>query len=154
MNYATNCVFIDEAAFHINLKRGFSWSKKGTRSIVEVPKTRAKTTTIMGVVSAHRAVKVSVRLLKALPPNKKRKKGSGTKAAADKGGTKGGHYFNIIKSCLDEMDKHDIFKGNFLIMDNAPIHMNKDIQDYIESCAYRCAYLPPYSPELNPIEQF
>jgi transposase len=52
------------------------------------------------------------------------------------------------------MDKHDIFKGNFLIMDNAPIHMNKDIQDYIESRGYRCAYLPPYSPELNPIEQF
>jgi hypothetical protein len=24
MDYATNCVFIDEAAFHINLKRGFS----------------------------------------------------------------------------------------------------------------------------------
>jgi hypothetical protein len=74
MDYAINCIFIDEAAFHINLKRGFSWSKKGTRSIVEVPKTRAKTTTIMGAVSAHGVVKVSVRLPKALPPNKKIKK--------------------------------------------------------------------------------
>lgn len=25
---------------------------------------------------------------------------------------------------------------------------------YVESRGYRCTYLPPYSPELNPIEQF
>lgn len=39
-------------------------------------------------------------------------------------------------------------------MDNAPIHTSKDIAKYIEFRGYRCAYLPSYSPELNPIEQF
>lgn len=39
-------------------------------------------------------------------------------------------------------------------MDNAPIHKNGDIQKYIESRGYGCIYLPVYSPELNPIEQF
>jgi transposase len=43
---------------------------------------------------------------------------------------------------------------NCLIMDNAPIHINEDIKSVIEGRGYRCVYLPPYSLELNPIEQF
>ncbi|KAI7876055.1 hypothetical protein K492DRAFT_135768 [Lichtheimia hyalospora FSU 10163] len=39
-------------------------------------------------------------------------------------------------------------------MDNAPIHTASDISKYIENRRYQCLYLPPYSPELNPIEQF
>ncbi|KAG0938697.1 hypothetical protein G6F57_006565 [Rhizopus arrhizus] len=38
--------------------------------------------------------------------------------------------------------------------DNAPIHTSVDIAKYVESRGYRFIYLPPYSPELNPIEQF
>jgi transposase len=30
LDFTTNCVFLDESAFHINLKRGMAWSKKGT----------------------------------------------------------------------------------------------------------------------------
>jgi hypothetical protein len=154
MDYTSNCVFIDESAFHINLKRTYARSKKGTPAIVKVPKTRAKTTTIMGAISAKGVIKVSVRLPKA-PTNKKRKVDeSSKKTDSGGGGTKSGHYFNFIKSCLDVMDKHEEFKGNYLIMDNAPIHTNGDIQNYIERRGYGCIYLPSYSPELNPIEQF
>lgn len=39
-------------------------------------------------------------------------------------------------------------------MDNAPIHINEDIKSFIKGRGYRCIYLPPDSPELNPIEQF
>ena len=39
-------------------------------------------------------------------------------------------------------------------MDNAPIHASHDIATYVEYRGYRYAYLPPYSPELNPIDQF
>jgi transposase len=39
-------------------------------------------------------------------------------------------------------------------MNNASIHNHTDIQKYIESRGYCCVYLPPYSPELNSIEQF
>jgi hypothetical protein len=48
MDYTSNCVFIDEAAFHINMKRTFAWSKKGERAVVKTPKTRAQTTAILG----------------------------------------------------------------------------------------------------------
>lgn len=52
------------------------------------------------------------------------------------------------------MDKFPEMKGHYLIMDNAPIHTGKIIGEMIEERGYKCIYLPPYSPELNPIEQF
>ncbi|KAG1498473.1 hypothetical protein G6F49_005323 [Rhizopus delemar] len=55
---------------------------------------------------------------------------------------------------MDEMDHYPHMKGHYLVMDNAPIHTSDNIAKCVESCGYRCAYLPPYSPELNPIEQF
>jgi transposase len=39
-------------------------------------------------------------------------------------------------------------------MDNAPIHTAKEIDELITKRGYKSIYLPPYSPELNPIEQF
>lgn len=69
-------------------------------------------------------------------------------------GTVTGYYFNFIASTLDILDKHEEFKGNYIVMDNAPIHTAEDIEKYIVRRDYGCVYLPPYSPELNPIEQF
>lgn len=39
-------------------------------------------------------------------------------------------------------------------MDNVLIHTHEDIARYVVNRGYQCIYLPPYSPELNPIEQF
>lgn len=39
-------------------------------------------------------------------------------------------------------------------MDNTPIHTSKDVDELVLSKGYKCVYLPPYSPQLNPIEQF
>jgi hypothetical protein len=72
IDYASNCVFI-EAAFHINMKRSFAWSTKGTRATVKVPKTRAKTTTILGAISSYGIVNISVRRPKAALTSKKKK---------------------------------------------------------------------------------
>lgn len=39
-------------------------------------------------------------------------------------------------------------------MDNASIHKKPEIQKLIEERGYKLAFLPPYSPFLNPIEEF
>lgn len=39
-------------------------------------------------------------------------------------------------------------------MDNAPIHVSDQIEKLIVSREYGYVCLPPYPPELNPIEQF
>lgn len=144
-----NCVFLDESAFHINMKRSMAWSKKGTPAIVTVPKTRATTTTILGAISTSGIINISLRVPK---PNKKRKFESET--STNSIGTVTGHYLSFLKATLDEMDKYPEMKGHYLVMDNAPIHGSVDIGRYIRSRGYRYVYLPPYSPELNPIEQF
>lgn len=42
-----------------------------------------------------------------------------------------------------------------MVMDNSSIHgKNGELSQLIGSRGYKCVYLPPYSPELNPIEQF
>ena len=37
-------------------------------------------------------------------------------------------------------------------MDNAKIHMFKELEDAVHQCGARIVFLPPHSPELNPIE--
>ena len=39
-----------------------------------------------------------------------------------------------------------------VIMDNAPWHKGNDIKELIESTGAKLIKLPPYSPDLNPIE--
>lgn len=43
--------------------------------------------------------------------------------------------------------------GEIVIMDNLPSHKVTGIKDAIEAMGARLRYLPPYSPDLNPIEQ-
>ncbi|KAI9271905.1 hypothetical protein BDA99DRAFT_602624 [Phascolomyces articulosus] len=74
MDFTTNCVFLHESAFHINMKRSMGWSKKVSPSVVTVRKTRAKTTTILGAISAQGLIKCNLSLPQP-PPNKKRKRG-------------------------------------------------------------------------------
>lgn len=40
-----------------------------------------------------------------------------------------------------------------LILDNASIHKGKEIKQLAETYNIRIAYLPAYSPDLNPIEK-
>jgi transposase len=43
--------------------------------------------------------------------------------------------------------------GTIFLMDNASIHHTVGLQEVIEGSSMRIEYLPPYSPDLNPIEQ-
>jgi len=43
-------------------------------------------------------------------------------------------------------------KRIILVVDNARIHHAKKVKEYCESRNIKLVYLPPYSPELNPIE--
>ena len=83
MDFTRNSVFLDESAFHLNLKRSMARSKKGTPAVVTVPKTRATTTTILGVISAEGLIQCSLRLPQ--PPSNKKKKGEGGVGHMSKG---------------------------------------------------------------------
>jgi transposase len=44
-------------------------------------------------------------------------------------------------------------KESVVIMDNAAFHKGKDMQKMLENSGHTLLYLPPYSPDLNPIEK-
>jgi len=52
--------------------------------------------------------------------------------------------------CHDLLPKLPAHCG--LVLDNASFHKRSDIQQAIEQAEHTLAYLPPYPPDLNPIE--
>jgi len=45
-------------------------------------------------------------------------------------------------------------KGTVIVMDNASFHSKKRLLSAVQNAGCRFLFLPPYSPELNPIEHF
>lgn len=43
-------------------------------------------------------------------------------------------------------------QNSILVLDNASIHRNQILMDYIQQLGIVVIYLPPYSPRYNPIE--
>jgi hypothetical protein len=178
LDFVSNCVFIDEPGFYINMKRSWAWSRKGKKAIIKAPVTEAPSHTIIGSIYTLGVTQVSLRKPLHPPPKKKalkkRKLNQVTKRNADdlveeekeqeeptanvennqpKGATKV-HFVNFMNSVLDEMDKNEEMKGFYLVTDNASIHKSEPMTREIERRGYKTMYLPAYSPELNPIEQF
>lgn len=48
----------------------------------------------------------------------------------------------------------ELKKGQIVIMDNATFHKSERTKNLIEEAGCQLLFLPPYSPDLNPIEQF
>lgn len=59
-----------------------------------------------------------------------------------------------MNELLDIMNIDESPIGIYLVMDNSAIYKSHSVIRKIESRGYRVMYLLPYSPELNPIEQF
>jgi transposase len=46
-----------------------------------------------------------------------------------------------------------LWPGDVVVMDNLPAHRVKGVRSAIERAGAKLLYLPPYSPDFNPIEQ-
>ena len=47
----------------------------------------------------------------------------------------------------------ELSQGSTIIMDNATFHKTADTKQLIEQAGHNLLFLPPYSPDFNPIEQ-
>lgn len=47
----------------------------------------------------------------------------------------------------------EISAGDVVVMDNLSSHRVRGVREAIEGAGTACLYLPPYSPDFNPIEQ-
>lgn len=57
-------------------------------------------------------------------------------------------FSEYIKTCL----KPSLLPNDILILDNCSVHKSKLVIDTLEECQIKYIFLPPYSPDYNPIE--
>ncbi|GAN05286.1 hypothetical protein MAM1_0086c04756 [Mucor ambiguus] len=73
MDYATNCVFVDEAGFNMHLRRNFGRSIKGNPAKQVVPSSRGVSISIIGAICELGVIDLTLR--KPTPITKKSTKG-------------------------------------------------------------------------------
>ncbi|MCW9718847.1 transposase [Avibacterium sp. 21-599] len=57
-------------------------------------------------------------------------------------------YVWLTEALLPELEKPTV-----IVMDNAAFHKQRDIIEAIDQTEHKILWLPPYSPNLNPIEK-
>ena len=60
----------------------------------------------------------------------------------------------LFEAWVEKFLIRELKSGQVVIMDNAAFHKSQKTKDLIESVGCRLIFLPPYSPDLNPIEKF
>ncbi len=59
----------------------------------------------------------------------------------------------VFKAYVEQVLAPTLLKGDVVIMDNLGAHKVTGVQEAIEARGAKVIYLPPYSPDLNPIEK-
>ena len=59
----------------------------------------------------------------------------------------------LFRAYVDQQLVPTLKPGDIVIMDNLGSHKAKAVRDAIRAAGARLFFLPPYSPDLNPIEQ-
>lgn len=60
---------------------------------------------------------------------------------------------DVFSSWVTQLLLPELPKNSVIVMDNATFHKRLDTQKLIEEAGHTILWLPPYSPDLNPIEQ-
>ena len=120
-------VFLDESSVNTDMTRRYARSLGGTRAVDSAPICRPKSTTILSSIC----------------------KDGRTTYTSYPGGTTAERFADYLKNILSPT----LDKNALVIMDNMRSHHAKKVQSLLEEAGVNYCYLPPYSPDLNPIEK-
>jgi transposase len=121
-------VFIDETATSTNTVRVRGRCTRGERLVASVPHGHWKTITFVAGLRDDGIVAPFV----------------------IEGAMNGAIFLAYIEQCLAPT----LSRRDLVIMDNLPAHKVAGVVEAIEAVGASVLYLPSYSPDLNPIEQF
>jgi transposase len=121
-----NLVFIDEAGVHQGMVRLFGRAYRGQRAVDAVPRNRGTNVSLIGALSLDG-------LVASLTIN-----GSVDTA--------------VFLSYVNEVLAPQLWAGAIVVMDNLKVHHAHSVRLAIEAVGARVVFLPPYSPDLSPIE--
>lgn len=120
-------VFIDETWTTTNMARKCGREQKGERLRASVPHGHWKTTTFIGGLRCDR---MTAPMVLDGPVN--------------------GQWF---QACVDQVLVPTLSRDDIVIMDNLGSHKGAGVRMAIEAAGATLLYLPPYSPDFNPIEK-
>jgi transposase len=60
---------------------------------------------------------------------------------------------DVFEAFVEQVLVPELRRGDVVVMDNLSSHKRERVRQLIEAAGARLVFLPPYSPDLNPIEQ-
>jgi transposase len=119
-------VFLDESGVHLAMHRTHTWVKRGTEYVERVPMNWGHTLTLLGAMRLTGWVVLQTMF---------------ATANADR-----------FVAWLRRQLLPKLRRGDVLVMDNLRAHHDARVAVLCRRHGVRVRYLPPYSPDLNPIE--
>ena len=119
-------IFIDETGTNTAMARRYGRAKRSQRLVAHIPHGHWKTMTF---IAGLRNDGIIAPFVIDKPMN-------------------GDIFQTWIERCLVP----DLKPGDIVVMDNLPAHKRDSVREVIEAAGASLLYLPPYSPDLNPIE--
>lgn len=124
---ADKLVFLDESGVNIDMTRHYGRAVGKERVVDNTPENTPTNTTILS----------SIRL-------------NGERAYTTyQGGTTGDRFVDYLEKVLIPT----LHEGDIVVMDNMRSHHVKKVAEVLQRANIRFLYLPPYSPDFNPIEK-
>jgi transposase len=120
-------VFLDETAAATNMARRYGRAPRGERCRIALPHGHYKTTTVTAALRTTGLVAT----------------------ALFDGATNGQRFRAYVTDTLVPV----LRPGDTVVLDNLGAHKVMGVREAIEAVGARLLYLPPYSPDFNPIEQ-
>jgi transposase len=124
---AERLVFVDEMGANISLAPLYAWSRRGERAFSSVPRNWRKNVTLLASMSME---------------------GMGECLAVE-----GSTTTKVFETYIERVLVASLRAGQVVVMDNLSAHKGSRIRDLIEQRGCELIYLPPYSPDFNPIEE-
>ncbi len=120
-------VFVDEMGANTSLSPLRAWSRTGERAYCSMPRNRGKNTTLLANLDAN---------------------GMGPSLAVE-----GTIDREVFQAYIEEVFAPSLRAGQIVVIDNLGAHKGERIRELIEERGCELLYLPPYSPDLSPIEE-
>ncbi len=124
---AGRLVFVDEMGSNTSLAPVHAWSRRGERAYLSAPRNRGKNQTLLASMSSE---------------------GMGPTLAVQGGTNKA-----VFEAYVELVLAPSLRPGQVVVMDNLSAHKSEEVRELIEGRGCEVLFLPPYSPDLNPIEE-
>ena len=123
-----NLVYIDESGIDANIAKERGWGKRG---VVLHGKRSGKHYKRINIVAGYNNKKILAPIM-----------------------FDGNFNSLLFQYWVENFLLKELRSGQVVVLDNATFHKSNKVNDLIESVGCSIIFLPPYSPDLNPIEKF